>query len=419
MGESRFGPASTSQPVHNSAVNPELAEVLRIEGGQVLATLVRFTRDWDLAEDALQDALLVAVQKWSTDGIPDNPVAWLTTVARNKALDRIRRESSRPDRELAAMTRILTDEAAHHESEDTLRLMFTCCHPALSPEAGVALTMRTISGLSTVEIARVFLVPEATMGQRISRAKKKIMVARIPYRVPEDHELPSRLPGVLGVLNAVFTVGHHAPIGPLNARVDLADEAIRITRLLANLMPDEPEVWGLLALMIATHARRDTRVDAAGDIILLPDQDRSRWHRSEIDEAASITYRVLRRRQPGVFQTQAAIACLHAQATSYDETDWPQITELYRVLERLHPSPVVTVNRAVAESRAFGSLAGLAVLDGVLGAETWHLYWSTRAALLGELGDVDAAVAAYQRALSCHPNESDERFLRGRLAALS
>lgn len=399
-------------------MSPALEEVLRIEGGQVLATLVRLTRDWDLAEDALQDAAVVAVEKWSTDGIPDNPVAWLTTVARNKALDRIRRESSRPDREMAAMTRILTDESAHHESEDTLRLMFTCCHPALSREAGVALTLRTIAGLTTVEIARVFLVPEATIGQRISRAKKKIMVARIPYRIPGDHELPDRLSAVLAVLNVVFTVGHHAPVGPLNARVDLADEAIRITRLLANLMPDEPEVWGLLALMLATHARRATRVDEAGEIVLLADQDRGRWYRSEIDEAASITYRVLRRRQPGPFQTQAAIACLHAQAASYDETDWHQITDLYRLLERLQPSPVVTVNRAVAVSRAFGPSAGLAVLDGVEGAETWHLYWSTRGALLAESGDDRGAADAYDRALACHPNESDERFLRARRSAL-
>lgn len=399
-------------------MNTGLEEVLRIEGGQVLSTLVRLTRDWDLAEDALQDAALVALEKWPVEGVPDNPVAWLTTVARNKALDRIRRESTRPDREMAAMTRILTDAGAHHESEDTLRLMFTCCHPALSLEAGVALTLRTVAGLSTTEIARAFLVPEATMGQRISRAKKKISVARIPYRVPADHELPDRLAGLLAVLNVVFTVGHHSPVGELNARVDLADEAIRITRLLANLMPDEPEVWGLLALMIATHARRDARVDAEGDVVLMADQDRSKWHRAEIEEAATLTYRVLRRRQPGPFQTQAAIACLHAQAATYDDTDWQQITELYRLLEHLQPGPVVTVNRAVAVSRAFGPSAGLAVLDGVEGAERWHLYWSTRAALLAETGQRAAAAEAYRTALSCHPNESDERFLRSRLSEL-
>lgn len=395
-----------------------LEEILRIEGGQVLATLVRLTRDWDLAEDALQDALVVAVQKWATDGVPDNPAAWLTTVARNKALDRIRRESGRLDRETEAVVRVLADESVRSESDDTLRLMFTCCHPALSREAGVALTLRTIAGLSTVEIARAFLLPDATMGQRISRAKKKIEVAKIPYRIPSDHELPDRLAGVLAVLNVVFTVGHNAPVGRLDERVDLADEGIRLTRLLANLMPDEPEVWGLLALMLATHARRETRVDAAGDLILLPDQDRARWHSSEVAEAASIVARVLRRRQPGPFQTQAAIACLHSQAPTYAETDWPQITALYRMLERQQPSSVVTVNRAVAESRALGPEAGLAVLDSVGGVDRWHLYWSTRAALLSETGDVVGAAEAYRSALECEPNESDARFLRARLAAL-
>jgi RNA polymerase sigma-70 factor (ECF subfamily) len=399
-------------------VSRSLEEILRIEGGQVLATLVRYTRDWDVAEDALQDALVVAVQKWSEDGIPDNPIAWLTTVARNKALDRIRRESSRQGRETEAVMRVLGEDSMRHESEDTLRLMFTCCHPALSREAGVALTLRTIAGLSTIEIARLFLVPDATMGQRISRAKKKIAIAQIPYRIPADHELPDRLAGVLAVLNVVFTAGHHAPVGALDARVDLADEAIRITRLLANLMPDEPEVWGLLALMLATHARRDTRVDAAGELILLADQDRSRWHRDEVAEAAGILLRVLRRRQPGPFQTQAAIALLHAQAASYAETDWSQITTLYRLLDRLQPSPIVSVNRAVAESRAFGPAAGLAVLDTVEGMEHWHLYWSTRATLLSEWGDTAGAAAAYKTALGCDPNESDERFLRARLAAL-
>jgi RNA polymerase sigma-70 factor, ECF subfamily len=400
-------------------VSPAFEEILRIEGGQVLATLVRLTRDWDLAEDALQDALVVAVEKWRDDGLPDNPIAWLTTVARNKALDRIRRESTRLGRETEAVIHVLADDAMRYESDDTLRLMFTCCHPALSQEAGVALTLRTIAGLSTVEIARAFLVPDATMGQRISRAKKKIAVAKIPYRIPADHELPDRLAGVLAVLNVVFTVGHHAPVGRLDERVDLADEAIRLARLLANLMPDEPEVWGLLALMIATHARRDTRVNEAGELVLLADQDRGRWRQAEIAEAAAMLVRVLRRRQPGPFQTQAAIACLHAQAASYDVTDWPQIASLYRMLEKLQPSPVVAVNRAVAEARAYGPSAGLALLDRVSGVGGWHLYWSTRAALLVELGDTASAAAAYRTALDCQPNESDERFLRARLADLA
>ncbi|MGL5809890.1 MAG: RNA polymerase sigma factor [Nocardioides sp.] len=396
-------------------MSPSLEEVLRIEGGQVLATLVRFTRDWDLAEDALQDALVVAVEKWATDGVPDNPVGWLTTVARNKALDRIRRESRRPKREIEAVVTVLGDETMRHRTDDTLRLIFTCCHPALSREAGVALTLRTVAGLSTVEIARAFVVPEATIGQRISRAKRKIATAKIPYRIPPDHELPARLSGVLVVLNVVFTVGHHAPVGRLDQRVDLAAEAIRLTRLLVNLMPDEPEAWGLLALMVATHARRDARLDRSGDLVLLPDQDRGRWHAAEIAEAESILLRVLRRRQPGPFQTQAAIAALHSAAASAEETDWPQIAVLYRMLERQQPSPIVTVNRAVAESRVAGPLAGLAVLDTVAGFDRWHLYWAARAALLAESGDHGAAAEAYRSALACRPNESDERFLRERL----
>ena len=297
--------------------------------------------------------------------------------------------------------------------------MFTCCHPALSREAGVALTLRTIAGLSTVEIARAFLLPDATMGQRISRAKKKIEVAKIPYRIPSDHELPDRLAGVLAVLNVVFTVGHHAPVGRLDERVDLADEGIRLTRMLANLMPDEPEVWGLLALMLATHARRDTRVDSAGDLILMPDQDRTQWHpcgdrRGDlhpVESAATPPARALP--DPG---RDRLFAC-----SSLDVRRDRLATDHRAVshLERLQPTPVVTVNRAVAESRAWGPQAGLAVLDSVRGVDRWHLYWATRAALLAESGDPVGAKAAYRSALECEPNESDTRFLRARLAALS
>ena len=344
-----------------------LEETLRIEGGKVRATLIRMTGDIDLAEDALQDALVVAVQKWKAGGIPDNPAAWLTTIARNKALNRIRRQSKRPRKEHEAI-RLLDDaEEASDGIDDRLRLIFTCCHPALSPEARVALALRVVCGLTTVEIAHAFLVPEATMGQRISRAKKKISTARIPYRVPADHELPDRLPAVLAVLYLIFTTGHHATEGTLDSRVQLASEAIRLARLLVVLMPDEAECRGLLALLLATHARRDTRLAADGSLVLLADQNRGQWDKAPIAEGRSLVDRGIRRRSIGPYQVQAAIASLHASAPSFENTDWAQITSLYRLLEHLQPTPVVRVNRAVAEAEMAGPHAGLDLLDRVDG----------------------------------------------------
>lgn len=386
-----------------------------MEGGQVLATLIRLTGDFDLAEDALQDAALVALEQWA-DGVPANPGAWLTTVARNKALDRLRREARRQSKEVDAATTVLTDGPPDSDVDDRLRLMFTCCHPALSTEARIALTLRTIGGLTTVEIARAFLVSEITIGQRISRAKRKISLAGIPYRVPSDHELPNRLPAVLSTLYVIFTTGHHAPQGRLDARLDLADEALRLVRLLVGLMPDEPEAHGLLALMLATHARRRSRLDAEGGLVLMADQDRTQWDGDAIAEASAIVERSLRHRRPGPYQIQAAIACLHGHAASDAATDWNQIVDLYRALERLAPGPVITVNRAVAESKVFGPQAGLALLDRVTGVEGWHLYWSTRADLLGQLGRAHEAAGAYRLALACPMNDSDRRFLEKRLA---
>ena len=297
------------------------------------ATLIRSTGDIDIAEDALQDALVVAVQKWEHDGVPSNPAAWLTTVAKNKALDRLRREAGRTRREHEAMV-LLDDPVAPPDGiDDRLRLIFTCCHPALSPEARVALSLRTVCGLSTADAARAFLVPEPTMGQRISRAKKKISIARIPYRVPEDFELPDRLPAVLAVVYLIFTTGHHAPSGGLDSRLDLADEAIRLARLLVELMPDEAETMGLLALLLATDARRTTRLSSDGTIQLLADQDRSKWDRAAIDEASGWVDAALRRRLPGPYQIQGAIAALHGEAAHFSNTDWPQIVDLYRMLE--------------------------------------------------------------------------------------
>lgn len=393
-------------------------ETIRVEGGQVLATLIRLTGDIGLAEDALQEAAVVALEKWSGGGLPENPAAWLTTVARNKALDLLRREARRRGKESEAQMSMLAGAEANVAGDDRLRLMFTCCHPSLSPETRVILTLRTIGGLSTSEIAHAFLIPEATIGQRISRAKKKISVAGIPYRVPDDHELPDRLPAVLATVYVVFTTGHHASSGRLDTRVDLAEEAIRLGRILAILMPDEAEVQGLLALMLATHARSKARIDRKGNLVLLPDQDRALWDRAAINEASKIIERTLLGRRAGPYQIEAAMACLHGQAASDAETDWAQIVDLYRLLERVDPGPVVRVNRAVAESKVFGAAAGLSLLDSVSGVETWHLYWSTRAELARQEGLVEDAADAYVRALSCEMNDSDRDHLRGRLDTL-
>ena len=384
----------------------------------MLATLIRTTGDFDLAEDAVQDAVVEALQAWPRTGVPDNPGAWLTTVARRRALDRVRRESVRVEKEAAAAITLL----GHHEPspsaesmvrDDALRLVFTCCHPALAFDAQVALTLRTVCGLATADIAAVFLVPEATMGQRISRAKKKIAVARIPYRVPADHELPDRLRAVLAVVYSIFTAGH------ASVRVDLAEEAIRLGRLLLDLVNDEPEVAGLLALMLATHARTDARLDAGGDVVLLADQDRTRWDHTAIGEAAGMIDRALRRRRPGPYQVQAAIACLHGLAPTWDATDWPQILELYDVLLRLQPTPVVELNRAVALGEVEGPAAALARLDDAAldGLDGWHLYWSTRADFLRRLDRSDEAAEHYRRAMACGTaDEADTRFLAKRLA---
>ena len=390
----------------------------------MLATLIRLTGDIDRAEDALHDAVVTAADSWRRDGVPDKPGAWLTTVARNKALDRLRREARRAPKEEEAF-RLLSEGSAMDGSEtdnrdDRLRLLFTCCHPALSPESQVALALRTICGLTTVDIARVFLVPEATIGQRISRAKAKIAKAHIPYRVPEEHELPDRLRPVLATVYAVFTAGHHAPVGELDGRLDLADEAIRLARVLVDLMPDEAECVGLLALTLATNARRLARTDPDGEIVLLADQDRSLWDAGAITEAAALVDSVLRRGRPGAYQMQAAIACLHGVAPTYAETDWAQIAELFGMLEVRWPTPVVRVNRAVAVAEVAGPAAGLALLADLVDtpAERWHLYWSARADFQRRLGQTAAAADSYRQALECPCNDSDRRFMQRRLAEL-
>ena len=410
-------------------------EMLRVEGGRVLATLIRLTGDIALAEDAVQDAILVALERWPKDGVPLHPAAWLTTAARHKAFDRMRRDANRRVKERAAVLPLQPGQEPLHDSvirDDQLRLLFTCCHPALAPEARIALALRTIGGLTTTEIARAFLIPEATMGQRISRAKRKIATAHIPYRVPADHELPDRLPSVLAVVYSIFTAGHHAPHGRLDGRIDLADEGLRLARLLTRLMPDEPECAGLLALAQAVHGRHRARIDATGELVLMADQDRSLWDHAAIAEAASLVDRTLRRGRPGPYQLQAAIACLHGVASSFADTDWPQIAVLYRLLEYHLPTPVVRVNRAVAEAEAFGPQVGLSLLDDLTrtdaradltradltraGVEGWHMYWSTRAEFERRLGRFVDAGASFGRALECPTNDSDRRFLQRRLA---
>lgn len=393
-----------------------LAETLRIEGGRILATLIRYTGDFHLAEDALQEATVAALERWSDDDLPPNPGAWMMTTARNKALDRLRREAKRSAKEEEAMR--LLDEAPPppDDRDDRLRLLFTCCHPAIAPVSQIALALRTICGLSTDEIARVFLVKTPTMAQRISRTKAKIADAHIAYRVPPDHELPERLVPVLVTVYAVFTAGHHAPTGRFDARVDLADEGIRLARLLTELMPDEPECWGLLALTLATNARRGGRLDESGDMVLLADQDRSRWDHAAITEAHEIIDRQQSRRLAGPFQIQAAIAVLHGTAPSYAETNWQEISELYRTLEAMQPTVVVRVNRAIAEAEVYGPEAALILLDDV--DSDWHYLWVARSDLQHRLGQTDGASRSLHRALAAEMNDSDRAVLEQRLAEL-
>ena len=405
-------------------MNDDLAEVLRIEGGRIRATLIRLTGDITLAEDSVQDAVVAAMERWHAGDLPERPAAWLTTVARNKAMDRLRREAGRPVREQAArmLDSVPADPIASVVPDsllrdDMLRLMFTCCHPALSPDARLALTLRIVAGLSTTEIARLCLTADSTMGQRISRAKKKIAISRIPYRVPQDHELPDRLPSVLTTVMAVFTLGHHATDGALDRRVDLAAEAIRLGRLLAELMPDELECIGALALMIATHARHAARVDENGDGVLLADQDRSLWQHDAIAESSALVERCLRRRRVGAYQVQAAIACLHGLAPNYADTDWPQIVQLYDTLVELQPTAVVRVNQAVALAESGDLSRALAVIASVDAGTvgSWHLFWAVSADLARRAGDTRGELAGLVRALQCPANDADRRLLQRRL----
>ena len=393
-----------------------------------MATMVRVLGDVDLAEDAVADAFAVAAQRWPETGIPPNPGGWITTTARNRAIDRLRRESTRDERHRAAQALVDTelDMDPHPDDDlgdldvvpdDQLRLMFLCCHPALAPDVQVALTLRLLGGLETPEVARAFLVPEATMAQRIVRAKRKIRANHIAYRIPPAEELPTRLRPVLAAIYLVFNEGHTASSGDELLRADLVTEAIRLGRVLVELLPDEPEPAGLLALMLLTHARSETRTAADGSLVRLADQDRSRWDRALIAEGHMIVRDCIRRDRPGPFQLQAAIAAVHTDAATAADTDWRQIVALYDQLYAQRPDDIVWLNRAVALAEVEGPETALDALSTVH-LDDYHLLHATRADLLVRLGRRDDARAAYDRALELVTNDTERRFLLDRRRSL-
>jgi RNA polymerase sigma-70 factor, ECF subfamily len=420
-------------PDGDPAASDAVARVFREEHGRAIATLIRVLGDFDLAEEAVADAYVAALERWPVDGVPNSPGAWITTTARNRAIDRLRRA-----RTLAAKTEALARDApldagrssgalqAAAEDEmapipdDQLRLIFTCCHPALAPESAIALTLRTLGGLTTPEIARAFLVPEPTLAQRLVRAKRKIREAGISYEVPSAERLPDRLDAVLRVLYLVFNEGYDASAGDALIRHELCAEAIRLARLVVDLLPGEPEALGLLALMLLTDARRPARTGPAGEFVPLEAQDRARWDAARIAEGSALAERALRMGRVGSYQLQAAIAAVHDEAPTADATDWPQILGLYEVLGRVAPSPVVSLNRAVALAQVSGPAAGLAAVDALAGDPAladYRFLHAARADMLRRLGRTGEALAAYDRALALGPNGAERAFLTARRQA--
>jgi RNA polymerase sigma factor (sigma-70 family) len=398
----------------NDPTGDAMTAVFRDEVGPICGSLVRMTGDFDLAEDLVQDAVVIALQRWPVDGVPDRPAAWLLQTARRRAIDRLRRDSA-----YRTKLQLLTEgwaPAVHPDPDDRLRLLFTCCHPAIAREAQVALTLRAVMGMTTAQIAKAFLVSEATMAQRIVRAKRKIVDARIPYRVPGPDELPDRLAEVLASLYIVFNEGYLGS-GPERATSrDLCADAVWLCSLVARLLPTEPEVIALLALMRLHEARRETRFDDGGALVLLRDQDRARWDHAAIAEAGTLLEQARRLGRPGPYWLQGAIAACHAEAPTFEDTDWAQILALYGALVRLNPSPVIRLNRAIALEHVAGPAPAMEELDALRDElDSYHLYWATRAELLRRFGRLDEATAADRRAIELTDNPSERALLEARL----